>query len=302
VTGQDGSYLAEQLGQIGRRCTGLIHPHEALPGYTAAGAERHALTLVPCDLGDPAEFRQVLRKLQPDVVFHLAALSQPAQCEREPRLARQVNVISCEVLVEWQRRDSPGARVLLCSSATIFGTSPQPLSESSLVAPRGEYARQKLEVRELATQARGDGQFVACAIPFNHESERRPEDFVFAKVCNSVARIALGQQQFLNLGDLSACRDWGYAPEYVEAMRWMLDVDQPCELILGTGRCHSVNELADVACAEAEIPRETVTGRVGSGDADPRQAAQELGWEAQVPFHVLVKQLTRAALARLRQS
>jgi GDPmannose 4,6-dehydratase len=165
----------------------------------------------------------------------------------------------------------------------------------------------------MAAAARSEGRFVACAIPFNHESERRSEDFVFAKVCNSAARIALGQQKVLRLGSVTQRRDWGYAPEFVQAMAWMLDVERPCELVLGTGQSHSVEELVFTACAVAQLDSarcvvtgssEETFGESGPSvlQADPALAWSELGWRPQTLFDQLVNKLTLAALDRFRSA
>jgi GDPmannose 4,6-dehydratase len=310
VTGQDGGYLAELLAAAGEHVLGLVHPHDTLPPHIVALQEQGRLTLVPCELADPAEFRHVLKEEQPGRVFHLAAQSQPLLCERDPLGSRQVNVVSCEVLVEWLRREQHDGRILLTSSAAVFGeAAAAPQNEATPSNPDSEYGRQKQLVRELAAAARKEGLFVACAIPFNHESERRSEDFVFAKVCNSVARIAQGRQLGLRLGSLSPRRDWGYAPEYVQALAWMLDIPQPQELVLGTGESHSVEELARLACSVAGLEYAEVVSAdpvlviehapgIAELRADAGLAWKELGWEAQTRFAELVERLVKAAQER----
>jgi GDPmannose 4,6-dehydratase len=309
INGQDGSYLAEQLHAAGHQLTGLIPPHEPVQPYLLDSAGKPLYRMEHCDLAEPAQLRHLLRALKPERVFHLAAISFPPQCEQEPELSRKVNLTSVEVLLEWLHRDSPGSRALVCSSSAVFGSSPTASHEDSPAQPGSEYGRQKQQLRELAAQARRDGLFAACAIPFNHESERRPERFAFAKICCGAARIALGQQQFLELGNLDPVRDWGYAPEYATAYTWMLDVDQPRELVIATGEGHSVRELVEAAFAEvglaaAEHLRADATilrnhdPSVSVGD--PARALEELNWEAGTKFHALVQRLVRAALARFK--
>ena len=196
VSGQDGSYLAEQLVGSGERITGVIQPGQLPPAYVEAVSGKRGCSLVPCDIASPAAFRALLKDVRPTRVFHLAAVSEPAQCEQQPDMSRAANVTSVEVLREWVRQENPAARVLVLSSAAIFGVHPPvPQSEETAAAPAGEYGRQKLRVRDIAREARQAGLYFACAIPFNHESTRRPESFVFSKVCRSAARIALGQQK-----------------------------------------------------------------------------------------------------------
>ena len=308
INGQDGSYLAEQLQAAGHVPTGVIPPHEPVQPYLQDASGKPLYRLEHCDLAEPAELRKLLRALKPERVFHLAAMSFPPQCEREPELSRKINVTSVEVLCEWLHRDSPASRALVCSSAAVFGAAPVPQSEATPAAPGNEYGRQKQRVRELAAQARKDSLFVACAIPFNHESERRPERFAFAKICCGAARIARGKQELLELGNLDPVRDWGYAPEYVQGLSWMLDMPQPLELVLATGEGHSVRELVDAAFAEAGAdPALFVRADPGllrghdpsRSVGDPARALEELNWEAHTKFADLVKRLVRAQLDRL---
>ncbi len=301
VCGQDGSYLAEQLIAAGRQVTGLIHPHETVPPYITELVKTAKLELAPCDLAEPASFRHLLRRLAPERVFHLAAMSHPLACEREPELSMQVNVVSVEVICEWQKRDKPEARVLLPSSSAVFGEPAQsPQTEETPSNPKGVYAWQKQQVRSLAEQARTAGLFTACPILFNHESPRREENFVVPKVCASAARIAAGGQSTLRLGNLHVRRDWGYAPEYTVAMAWMLDVPEPLELVLATGAAHSVEDLARLAFAAVGLDwREHVESTVelqrGGEQATivgkAELAWQELGWEAETRLPKLVELL-----------
>lgn len=307
VGGQDGSYLAEQLVAAGQQVIGVVHPQEPQPAYLDALRKTGSCELVPCDLADPAAFRLLLRHHSPARVYHLAAVANPRQCALKPELSHQVNVISVEVLNDWVRRDMRDARVLIVSSVAVFGKAPgPPQNESTPAAPAGEYALQKQAVRELAVAARRDGLFFACAIPFHHESPRRTEDYVFAKVCRAAVRIARGEQQELSLGNTSALRDWGYAPEYVTAMAWMLDVEAPHELVLATGESHSVDELVDAAFSAAGIDpggcihTDETLMRVDDPQelrGDASRAWDELGWEASTKFNVLVELMVRATLA-----
>jgi GDPmannose 4,6-dehydratase len=310
ITGQDGSYLAELLLAAGQRVAGLIHPHDPVPAYFRPLIGHAAIRLEHCDLSDPTELRHALRALQPQRVFHLAALSFPPDCEQAPEESRKVNVTSVEVLCEWLHRDQPSARALVCSSAAVFGSALGPQSEAAANQPGSEYGRQKLAVRQVAQFWRDKGLFLACAIPFNHESERRPESFVFAKVCAGAARIALGRASQLNLGNLSPVRDWGFAPEYAQAYAWMLDIDHPAELVLATGEGHSVRELVAGAFAEAGLNwREHVQSDpalIRAHDpsvsvGNPARALEELNWEAGTKFHALIKRLVQAHLARLKR-
>lgn len=305
MDGQDGSYLAEQLIAAGMQLTGIVHPRRELPVYVENLREHGACELLAVDLADPAAFRHALRSYQPERVFHLGAVSHPLACEEDPETSRSVNVTSVEVLLDWLRRDRPEARVLTVASSAVFGKPDGGvLDEQSPADPQSEYARQKQAVRELAAAARDQGLFVACAIPFNHESPRRTEDFVFTKICRSAVRIAARRQDQLALGNMSVKRDWGYAPEYVTAMAWMLDIDTPTELVLATGEAHSVLELAKLALSSLGLePNEHIvsdpalarSGDVAEMVGDASRAWNELGWEATTKFTELVRMMVDAA-------
>jgi GDPmannose 4,6-dehydratase len=307
VTGQDGSYLAQQACAMGHSVSGLMDPREPIPPYLLGPGGQPLCHLEPCEMADPAMFRKALRALRPNRVFHLAAMSFPPSCDKDEAVSQQVNVTSVEVLLEWLHRDSPASRALVCASSAVFGSSPAPLDETSPEQPVNLYGRQKQRVRLLARQARASGLFVACAIPFNHESERRPELFALAKICFSAARIARGTQARLDLGNVEPVRDWGYAPEYTQAMWWMLDLEHANELVLATGEGHSVRELVDCAFAEAGIsPQDYVQhdpvlargAEINTSIGNPARALEELNWEAQTKFDALVRRLVQYALQR----
>jgi GDPmannose 4,6-dehydratase len=310
VTGQDGSYLAEQLLASGAEVIGVIYPREKLPPYFDGLGLRDRCELVGCDLSDPHDFRRLLRDRKPDRVYHLAAQSSPAVCEDRPQESRQLNVTSVEVLLDWIKREVPECRALVVSSAAIFGIPPEsPQTEDTPKSPVNEYGRQKLAVLELAQQAVTEDLFVACAIPYNHESPRRREDFVISKIVNSAARIAVGRQDRLQLGNIRARRDWGYAPEYVEAYAWMLDIERPQQLILATGESNSVEDAVALAFAQLELdPAGLVESDPGSrlvpeaveSVGDPARAWREMGWEARVRLPQLIEILVKAAVDSLR--
>ena len=301
--------MCEQLIAAQRTVTGTINPREqALPEYFAPLAASELVSVEACDLADPAAFRNVLRSLRPEHVYHLGALSSPALCAEQPDLSRAVNVTSLEVLLDWVKRDSPQTRVLAASSAAIFGNPAEsPQNEDTPASPQNEYGRQKLQIREIAAQARSEGLFVATAIPFNHESERRPEEFVIAKIAWGAARISRGLKQKLKLGDVSPRRDWGYAPEYAKAYIWMLDVEEPLELVLATGEIHSVKEAVELAFDTAGVHYDRyesnatlrLPGDPQDSVGDSSRAWEELGWEAEIKFTKLIPRLVEHAISVL---
>lgn len=317
VAGQDGSYLAESMlaqppdSPDGSpvHIAGVIHPGEPLSPLLTS-MQRAGLELLPCELADSLSWRHLLRESRPARVYHLAALSSPAACSADPRLSRLVNVSSAEVLLDWQARDSPRSRVLICSSSAIFGRPLQsPQNESTPAAPTDEYGRQKLQLREMAAAAREKGHFVACPILFNHESPRRSEDFVIAKICRSAARISLGQQDGLRLGDTSARRDWGWAPEYAQGIRWLLELEEPLEAVLATGESHSVAEAVNLAFHYVGLDPQGLLAidpslhrpeDFAASQGDSTRAFEEFGWQARTRFAQIIPLLIDAALAEYR--
>lgn len=308
AAGQDGGYLCELLLGAGQEIVPVIHPKEQLPVHFNAISSNPLSRVESCDLADPATMRHLLREIKPSKVFHLAALSHPGFCADNPILSQAVNVTSAEVIVDWLQRDGRSTKLLLVSSAAIFGHPQEsPQTEQTPENPIGLYGKQKQALRGLAKHARAQGLFVSCAIPYNHESPRRTEDFVIAKIVNSVARIKLGQQERLELGDLTPRRDWGYAPEYVQAFTWMLEVPEPSELIIATGETNSVGAAANLAleCAGldpgvhlASDPNLRRQDDPQDSVGDPSKAWRELGWEAKTKFAALVPLLFKFAIDR----
>ena len=308
IAGQDGSLLAQLLLNAGEVVIGTVRPGSAASAEVRELERHRKCELSGVDMSNLAGLRVLLRNTRPDRVVHLAAISRPQACEDHPIESHTINVSSTEVILDWQRRDQPQARVLLMSSSAIFGDPvEEPQSETTARRPINEYGRQKLEVARLAEQARSEGLFAACAIPFNHESPRRSEDFVFSKIINSAARISLGMQDRLVLGAINTRRDWGYAPEFVKAFAWMLEVDKPLELVLATGELHGVGELVQDVFAELGLDLRRHLKHsddlLRSGDpleqvGDPTRAWNELGWEPATKYEQLWRLLLDAALKR----
>lgn len=308
ISGQDGGYLAQLLLDAGENIIGTMRPGSPAGPEVQALKSHRQCELTSVDMANLAALRGLLRSTMPERVIHLAAVSQPHNCDLDPISSHTINVSSAEVILDWQRREQPQGRVLLLSSSAIFGEpNGQPVTEDSLRKPESEYARQKLEVALLARQARDAGMYVSCAIPFTHESPRRSEDFVFAKVVNSAARIKLGLQQQLELGSLSGLRDWGYAPEYVQAFAWMLEMEQPLELVISTGQFQSVGGL--VLDVFNELGLEPARQLKFAGGAlqypelfpqseIPRRVWTELGWEPKTSYAALWRLLLQSAMER----
>ncbi|WP_370288123.1 GDP-mannose 4,6-dehydratase [Nocardioides sp.] len=299
ITGQDGSYLAEQLLARGYAVDGLVRPPRPAPDADAGAPVRpdhlaavrgHAgLTLHTAALDGTDDLVALLERVRPDEVYHLAAESRVAVSALDPAGTATVNVRLTRDLLAAVGRVVPEARVLFASSAAILAPSPHPLGEDAPRGPLTVYGSSKLTAHEAAAAARADGLFVAVAILFNHESPRRSDDFVTRKITRAVAEIAAGRREGLELGNLHAVRDWGYAPEYVDAMRRMLEVATPLDVVLATGVGHTVADFCSAAFAHAgldwrdHVRVDDAHRRSREADAlvgDPALAERALGWRA----------------------
>ena len=317
LTGQDGSFLAELLLADGYEVTGLVHA-EAIDAATGeadlglAGHLRDRVTIIPGDLLAPDSLREAVRAAAPDELFHLAAPTFVPDSWRHPARTAAAIVVATAALLETVRDDSPGTRVLVATSGDMFGDAPEsPQREETPCRPRSPYASAKLAAHELVGQLRGrDGIFACSAILYNHESERRPENFVTRKITRGAAAIKLGRARELTLGDTSAVRDWSFAGDIMRGCRLILAHERPRDYVLASGVGHTVSDFVDAAFAHVGLdPAQYVrtdpalvraperTLRVG----DPTRARTELGWEPMVTFEELVARMVQADLDALRQ-
>jgi GDPmannose 4,6-dehydratase len=317
VTGQDGSYLAELLVAKGYEVHGLKrrsssfntdrvdHIYEE-PDVTDAHFRLHY-----GDLADSNSLARLLHEIQPDEVYNLGAQSHVKISFEVPDYT--VDVVACGALrlLEGIRLSGSKCRFYQASSSEMFGSTPPPQSEVSVFHPRSPYACAKLFAHSITVNYReGYGMHASGGILFNHESPRRGETFVTRKITRAVARISAGLQRTLHLGNLDARRDWGYAPDYVEAMWLMLQQEQPGDYVIGTGESHSVREFVEAAFAHAGLdwrdhveidPRYMRPAEVDHLRADPSKARRELGWEPKVGFKKLVRLMVDADAADLRR-
>ena len=297
VTGQDGSYLAEQLLAEGWHVTGLVRDADEI---VVEGVEVQF-----GDLTDPSLFDGLLRRAQPDVVFHLAALSSVAQSWDQPALAADITGAAVARLLGAVAGSGSAPRVVIASSAEVFGGGDvTPQDESTRVVPGSPYGAAKAYAWHLARVYRATGLFVSVALMYNHESPRRPDAFVTRKITRGAVDVARGAQQELRLGNLDAVRDWGWAPDYVRALRLMATAEAPGDFVVATGQGRTVRELVATAFTAAGVPdweRHVVVDPrfyrpVDSvalvGDAG--RARQVLGWEPSVPFARIVEEMVEA--------
>jgi GDPmannose 4,6-dehydratase len=285
ASGQDGSYLTEQLA--GR-------------GYDVRRVDRGDV-----DLLDPSAVASLLREVEPAEVYNLASPSFVPASWQEPVEATRLGTEGLTVLLEAVRETDPAVRIFQASSAEVYGEPAEtPQTERTPLRPVSPYGAAKAYGNFMVeAYRRRYGLHASCGILYNHESPRRPSEFLPSKVAHGVAAIAAGRRSELVLGDLDARRDWGYAPDYVEAMWLMLQQDEPGDYVVATGEPHTVQELVELAFAHAGLDwREHVrvdeSLRRGQGYqlvGDASKARERLGWKPSVTFEQLVALLVDAA-------
>jgi GDPmannose 4,6-dehydratase len=285
ASGQDGSYLTEQLA--GR-------------GYDVRRVDRGDV-----DLLDPSAVASLLREVEPAEVYNLASPSFVPASWQEPVEATRLGTAGLTVLLEAVRETDPAVRIFQASSAEVYGEPAEtPQTERTPLRPVSPYGAAKAYGNFMVeAYRRRYGLHASCGILYNHESPRRPSEFLPSKVAHGVAAIAAGRRSELVLGDLDARRDWGYAPDYVEAMWLMLQQDEPGDYVVATGEPHTVQELVELAFAHAGLDwREHVrvdeSLRRGQGYqlvGDASKARERLGWKPSVTFEQLVALLVDAA-------
>ncbi|MGH3118537.1 MAG: GDP-mannose 4,6-dehydratase [Gaiellales bacterium] len=310
VTGQDGSYLAELLLLKGYEVHGLIRrsssfntqrlddlyhdPHE--PGVR--------FLMHYGDLSDSGSLINLIRDLEPDEIYHLGAQSHVKVSFDVPEYTADATAMGTIRMLEAIRASSVQTRFYQASSSEMFGSAPSPQSESTPFHPRSPYGVSKVFAFWATVNYReAYGMFAVNGILFNHESVRRGETFVTRKITRAVARIKAGIQDKLYLGSLDARRDWGYAPEYVEAMWLMLQQDEPDDFVIGTGETHSVREFCERAFDHAGLdhndyveidPRYYRPSEVDELRVDASKAKAVLGWEPKTTFDELVRIMVEA--------
>ena len=317
ITGQDGSYLAELLLEKGYEVHGLIRrastfntsrldniyqdPHEA----------KVRLLLHYGDLSDSGALVNLIRDLQPDEVYHLGAQSHVMVSFDIPEYTGETTGLGTVRILEAIRASQVKTRFYQASSSEMFGAAPPPQNEDTIFHPRSPYGAAKMFAYWTTVNYReAHGIFAANGILFNHESPRRGETFVTRKITRAVARIQAGIQEKLYLGNLDAKRDWGYAPEYVEAMWMMLQQDEPQDFVIGTGEAHTVREFVQVAFDHAGLdwerhvevdPKYFRPSEVDYLLADATKAKQILGWEPKTTFEELARIMVDADVQLLKE-
>lgn len=308
ITGQDGSYLAELLLQQGYEVSGIIR-RVTKPNLDNIGHLGKDIQLLSGDLTDLGSLVSVVAQVQPDEVYNLAAQSFVPESWTQPSATGQITGLGVTNMLEALRLIKPDAKFYQASSSEMFGKVQEtPQKETTSLYPRSPYGVAKVYGHWLTVNYRESYDMFACSgILFNHESPRRGLEFVTRKVTNAVARIKLGLQKELPMGNLDAKRDWGFAGDYVKAMWLMLQQEQPDDYVIATGETHSVRELVNTAFAVAGLnwedyvvidPRFIRPAEVDLLLGDSSKAKQKLGWQPEVSFEQLVQMMVEADLER----
>ncbi len=315
ITGQDGSYLAELLLAKGYEVHGLIRRSSTFNTsridhlYQDPHQEGVRLFLHYGDLRDAGPLVGLVARIAPDEIYHLAGQSHVRVSFDEPELTGDVTGLGTLRLLEAIRIAQVDCRFYQASSSEMFGSTPPPQSENTAFHPRSPYGVAKIYSYWIARNYReAYGMFAVNGILFNHESPRRGETFVTRKISRAVARIKAGLQSEVYLGNLEATRDWGYAPEYVEGMWRMLQVDEPRDFVLATGTKCTVREFAEAAFDHAGLDwrdhvrfdeRYLRPAEVDSLTGDAARAAALLHWKAEVLAPDLARIMVDADVASL---
>jgi GDPmannose 4,6-dehydratase len=312
ISGQDGSYLAELLLEKGYEVFGTVR-REPSERYENLEPIRDRLTLLQTNLLDQGAFIETLKTYEPREVYNLAFVSFAPTTWRQPVPTARLGAIGVTTMLESIRVTEPGIRFYQASSSEIFGEALEsPQTESTPLAPLSPYGVAKAFGHFLTRSYRARyGLHASSGILYNHESPRRSVEFVTRKITDGAARIKLGLEKELRLGDIEARRDWGYAPDYVEAMWRMLQQDEPDDYVIATGVTHSVKELAGSAFAHLGLDwRDYVDvdtslrrgkAQLHNLTGNPAKARKRLGWAPTVRFDELVRIMVDADLARLEE-
>ena len=315
ITGQDGSYLAEFLLKKGYEAHGLIRRASTFNTeridhlYTDPHDPKTKIYLHYGDLSDSGQLTNLIYNIQPEEIYHLGAQSHVRVSFDMPEYTGDITGIGTTRMLEAIRRSGIKTKFYQASSSEMFGSSPPPQNENTLFRPRSPYAAAKVYAFWIVANYREAYKIFACnGILFNHESPRRGETFVTRKITRALAKIKLGLEKELYLGNLNAKRDWGFAGDYVEAMWLMLQQDEPEDFVIATGESRSVKEFLEEAFSYQGLdwkdyvkmdPRYFRPTEVEGLQGDASKARKKLGWEPKVHFKELVKLMVDADLQTL---
>ncbi len=311
ITGQDGSYLAEFLLEQGYDVVGMIRRSSTV-NFERIRHIQDKVTLATGDLLDEVSLINLLREHRPSEVYNLAAQSFVQTSFSQPVFTGEVTGLGVTRMLDAIRVVDPGIRFYQASSSEMFGkVQAVPQTESTPFYPRSPYGVAKLYGHWITVNYRESYDMYACSgILFNHESPRRGLEFVTRKITNGVARIKLGIDKELRLGNLDAKRDWGYAKDYVRAMYLMLQQDHPDDYVVSTGETYSVRRFCEIAFGHVGLNYQDYVviderfyrpAEVDLLVGDPGKAKQKLGWQPEVSFEQLVTMMVDADLALIQR-
>lgn len=309
ASGQDGWYLAKRLLALGYAVTGTTHRADA----AWLEVEEHRVPLLRLDMRDASALGAMLRAKRPAAVYNLAARASSAQLFDDPLATAEANGLAVARWLEAIRRESPDTRFCQASSSEIFaGATSSPQNEATPRLPLSAYGAAKAYADHLVAAYRSaHGTFACSAVLYSHESPRRPTHFLMRKVARAAASIALGLETKVRLGDLDAARDWGYAPDYVEAMRRMLAADEPRDFVIASGESHTVRDVCEAAFGHVGLDwrrhvevddsfKRAPEAVLRVGDAS--RARRDLGWAPSCAFAQLVTRLVDADRQSLQRA
>jgi GDPmannose 4,6-dehydratase len=312
ITGQDGSYLADFLLHHGYEVHGIVRRSSSFNRqrlehlYINPRDSEARLFLHYGDLTDSEAISNIIYNIRPDEIYNLAAQSHVRVSFDMPEYTTNVTALGTTRFLEAARRSNQKMKIYQASSSEMYGSSPPPQDEETPFHPRSPYACSKLYAYWMVKNYReGYGVFASNGILFNHESPRRGESFVTRKITYSIARLLTKKDRFLYLGNLESKRDWGYAPEYVEAMWKILQQDSADDFVLGTGESHSVREFLEQAFEYVDLNSEDFVKidpaffrptEVEVLIAKNNKAVKKLGWTPKIKFKDLVKIMVDADL------
>jgi len=331
ITGQDGGYLAEFLLGKGYEVFGMHRRCSVDNYFDRISHLMGKINLVCADLTDYGSLDKVIREIKPDEIYNLAAQSQVRVSFDQRSFTKEVNWLGVLRLLDLVKEHVPNSKFYQASTSELFGEVLEtPQSEKTFFNPVSPYAKAKLKAHQAVQREREKGLFGCCGILFNHESPRRGLEFVTRKFTDGIARIKLDLPQretgeyYLEMGNLDAKRDWGYAGDYVEAMWLMMQQNKADDFVVATGETHSVREFIEVAakCVDIDInwkgqgiyekgydqdgnkiieinPEFFRPQEVNLLLGDPRKAKEKLGWESKVKFEELVKMMVKSDLKKL---
>lgn len=312
ITGQDGSYLAEFLLEKGYKVFGLVRRTSTV-NFERIGHLRDRAELISGDLLDQNSLHRALEASEATEVYNLAAQSFVATSWTQPVLTGEFTALGVTRMLEAIREVNPKIRFYQASSSEMFGkVSESPQTEQTRFHPRSPYGVAKLYGHWITVNYRESyGLFTCSGMLFNHESPRRGVEFVTRKITNAAARIKLGRQKSLTLGNLDARRDWGHARDYVRAMWLMLQADEPGDYVIATGESHAVRDVLDIAFGHLSLdwhqyviedPDLIRPAEVDFLLGDSSKARAKLGWKHTVTFHQLITEMTDADLELERKN